>query len=156
MVILICTYIAERVNVYLLKSTVFECVERVLLMSVWGPGQAMAVPGVAQEHSEVAAQLKQTCSPLCPLTRDGSALYQEHTLPGIPFKNIFNRWVNQGEKKSCPRFSLMPCCQLAVRNRQELGAMLINILAPDTFNQQPQLGQRICKKSEWISVLITL
>lgn len=50
-------------------------------------------------------------------------------------------------EKSCPPlFSLMPCCQLAVRSRQELGAMLINISAPDTFNQQPQLGQCICKK----------
>lgn len=52
------------------------------------------------------------------------------------------------EKKSCPLlFSSMPRCQLAVRSsRQELGAMLINISAPDTFNQQSQLGQCICKK----------
>lgn len=44
-----------------------------------------------KNHSEVSAQLKQTSSPLRPLTWDEVALYQEHTLPGIPFKNIFNR-----------------------------------------------------------------
>lgn len=67
---------------------------------------------------------------------------------GFPLKiSSIDESIKGREKKSCPpRFSLMPRCQLAVRNRQELGAMLINISAPDTFNQQLQLGQCICKK----------
>lgn len=58
-------------------------------------------------------------------------------------------------KKSCPPLvGLMPCCQLAVRSRKEVGAMLINISASDTFNQQLQLGQCICKKKKKKSINI--
>lgn len=68
---------------------------------------------------------------------------------GFPLKISSIDESIKGKKKNCPpHFSLMPRCQLAVRNRQELGAMLINISAPDTFNQQPQLGQCICKKKK--------
>lgn len=94
-VILIRAGIVQCVHMCLISMNMFvcACLEGLGVVDVGceGRDRPWQCPVRVKEDSEVSAQLKQTRSTLRPLTRDGAALYQEHTLPGIPFKNIFNR-----------------------------------------------------------------
>lgn len=104
-VVLISAGIVQCVHVCLLKFVrICLCVRAERGLSVVDVG-VRAMTG----HGSARCGLRRLWS-LCPIKADlqpspsldtgWAALYQEHTLPGIPFKNIFNRWVNQGEKKA--------------------------------------------------------